>query len=382
MGNKNTKSSKNKIQEINLDEIPPPPTPQLKLRVNVPIPKIENPFLFILKKPEEEKIKKIQELSNSKIGVLINYSLFIYSLNTFKQISSIKFKKEDLFSDYNYSYPFKDFKELKNSDLVLYTSKHLFFFKSSDKEYKLIQKIDEFKEEYWTPNYGINSVIQLINEEVVSCNKCGLKIYKKENNSYIQISRIRNFEIINLFEINENKYFIFKIDFKYMNKKKKYIHLCNLYPYDFINNKENIKKKVLIMELWDVNTYDLNYIVKDKYILFKYQFYTYIVNTDNMKLLNIKNDFFDKNHYYDFHKNMKFFYIFNYFDDFLFGLDAKLKILNIYIFKNERFKYYSSFPIENIKNEELKGLLKLKNNKYIIIYYSKVFYLIELFNNN
>ena len=127
MGNKNTKSSKNKIQEINLDEIPPPPTPQLKLRVNVPIPKIENPFLFILKKPEEEKIKKIQELSNSKIGVLINYSLFIYSLNTFKQISSIKFKKEDLFSDYNYSYPFKDFKELKNSDLVLYTSKHLFF---------------------------------------------------------------------------------------------------------------------------------------------------------------------------------------------------------------------------------------------------------------
>ena len=81
---------------------------QLRLKINY-----ENPFI------------NINVLQNNRIGVIFYDSLFIYSLYTFLEISRIipellKKENQDKTQD---SYNLINFIELKNKDLVLWTSR-------------------------------------------------------------------------------------------------------------------------------------------------------------------------------------------------------------------------------------------------------------------
>ena len=105
-------------------------SPQLRLKINY-----ENPVI------------NINVLQNNRIGIIFYDSLIIYSLYTFLEISRIiplllKNKKgnEDETQE---AYSLKNFVELKNKDLVLWTLKIIFFYTLSGKNYKLYQTIDE-----------------------------------------------------------------------------------------------------------------------------------------------------------------------------------------------------------------------------------------------
>ena len=196
MGNKNQLVKK---EELDINKIIPPPNPQLKFKVLAPIPEIEitaeNLVKSIMHQLEKEKIKTIHELSNNKIGVLIDYSLIIYSSKTFKVINSITLDKKLLQGDYkDIFYSFKDFIQLQNNNLILNTNKSLFFIKVIDNNYKceLSQISKEYKQHCWVPSFAIYSVKELKDGRIVSCSNCGFKIYKKEGNEYEQISNIRN----------------------------------------------------------------------------------------------------------------------------------------------------------------------------------------------
>ena len=88
---------------------------------------------------------------------------------------------------------FVDFIELKNCDIVLWTSSAILIY---NKEYKLIKGIDQrehgniYKREdinYGsTTYYNINSMYEMKNGKLVSCNSYGLRFYEKDK--YILIS--------------------------------------------------------------------------------------------------------------------------------------------------------------------------------------------------
>ena len=92
---------------------------------------------------DNHRIYKIKELSNKRIGILLNYSFQIYNLNSFKKIEEIILPVQDnYYSDERIS----DFTELKNSDLVLWSLKKIFFYQISENKYSLYQSLNGLNE--------------------------------------------------------------------------------------------------------------------------------------------------------------------------------------------------------------------------------------------
>ena len=84
-------------------------------------PSLQKTFTFNF---EYELIKKINELSNKRIAILLEYSLRIYNIDSFKKLEEIKLP---ILSYCHYEKQFFDFIELKNSDLVLWSPENIFF---------------------------------------------------------------------------------------------------------------------------------------------------------------------------------------------------------------------------------------------------------------
>ena len=103
-------------------------SPQLRLKINY-----ENPVI------------NINVLQNNRIGIIFYDSLIIYSLYTFLEISRIiplllKNRKGNE-GETQEAYNLKNFVELKNKDLVLWTSKIIFFYTLSGKIINYIKQL-------------------------------------------------------------------------------------------------------------------------------------------------------------------------------------------------------------------------------------------------
>jgi hypothetical protein len=178
-------------------------------------------------KMKERNINNIYELSNNRIAILIQcnnnmdivqnkpeYELKIYSLNTFKLLSIIKFK------DYTYKII-----ELKNNDLVRKTSSYFELYKLSAQNYEFFQKIEDKS----------NLIIGLMNGNLASFDTDGIKIYSKEKDKYKLISNINTEgDIIDAIEIEINKLVIFQ---KEKDKKKEDIFVICFF--DIKTKKKN-----------------------------------------------------------------------------------------------------------------------------------------------
>jgi hypothetical protein len=133
----------------------------------------------------------VHEISNKKIGVLLNYVLLIYSLNNFKLLQMIEQDFKSKNEDNIYNFEFIGFIELKNCNLVIWNKQEILIYKSIGKKYELHQKINEFEQgtkrvvydDYFHRDdiyYEISCVYELLNGNLVSGNSYGLKIYEKK----------------------------------------------------------------------------------------------------------------------------------------------------------------------------------------------------------
>ena len=159
------------------------------------------------------RLKIIHELSNKNLGILLSEKLVIVSHKTFKTIKIIKPSYDELRSEYNsIRNEFVDFIELKNYDIVLWTSNVILIY---DKECNLIQRIDERehgnickREDYdygSTTYYDINSIYEMKNGKLVSCNSYGLKFYVKDKEKYNLISTEKmEIDVQFIYEIKPN----------------------------------------------------------------------------------------------------------------------------------------------------------------------------------
>ena len=217
----------------------------------------------------DKKIITIKVLSKTRIGILFVNLLSIYSSKTFKKINEIKLdntlfknsEKDEKNSD-NENEEVIDFIKLKYLYLVLWTTKATILFynlSDCDSNYSLsqtikenIQKEEEEEEEekyfhmerFYSNNkddYNINSIYQLSNGNIVSCNTNGIKIYSKKNDKYeLELSCPLDIEVMNAIEIKINQLILFQYNFISRGHCSRSYHCTLTYSvslYDIENKK-------------------------------------------------------------------------------------------------------------------------------------------------
>jgi hypothetical protein len=252
-------------------------------------------------------IISIKELSKDCIGILFhNNSFSIYNLNTFKKINEIGSCSPKSIIN---------FIELKNLDLVFWTSEDIYFYNLSDKKYVKYQEIDESNQakkddenmfkyfkfdrrfrERERENYKINSICQLKNGNLVSCNSFEIKIYSKEKDEYILKSKKNMYDVFkNVIEIELNKLILFREAHYFgghCSRTYYNYYICSLSIYD-------IEKNILtaLNEFEKSVPLQISYFKNDKYLFVKngdFKFDIYDIN-QNMKSINQNNEIIESN---------------------------------------------------------------------------------------
>jgi len=321
----------------------------------------------------------IHELSNKNIGILFDEKLIIISHKTFKTIKIIEPNDDELNTNKEMTgNAFVDFIELKNCNIVIWTSNVILIY---NKKYNLIQRINEREHgnlcqrknyKYGCDTYyDINSIYEMKNGKLVSCNSYGLKFYEKNKDKYNLISTKKmEIDVHFILELKPNILLLLQKHydelFDIMEGDDKY--LISIYN---IRNK-SLKKLFKTRVESSLGEFErINYILNKKYLFMCYEKTMKIFNLENnMEDIYIENDdiYEYEEIFGEHHRNIKEEkrikkLLANYSDTLFFGEDNKGS-LNLYIFNNNTLNIYYNF---NFK--EIKGVFKLKNKDFIIYSY-------------
>ena len=356
-----------------------------------------------------KKIITIKELSKKYIGILfIDNSFTIYDSNTFTKINEIKIdiNSSDNLEENDNEIRIINFIELKNSDLVFWTSEKIIFYKISEKGYISYQTINESIQEekkdnnvfyrmerysyYNKDTYKINSISELKNGNLISCNSYGIKIYTKKNDNYILLLKHElDFEVVNSIEIQLNKLVLMQINIRSGGfcSQTYYFHITySLSIYDIENNKlTNIYK---FKEDVNLRYNNINIFNNEKYLFVKYGSFKYGIYdiNENMKSINDNNDIIESipiREFYNFFRErcynrikdeMNIRFLCKYSKSLFFAANMKNEI-KLYKFKDKSFELYEELP--NFPKDIL-GMIKLQNNKIIIHSFN---YILIIINN-
>ena len=344
-----------------------------------------NPLQIISKLKFDEGILKINELSNKRIGILLNNSFLVYNLNNFKKL--YEFKLPIINQGYYDDKGIFDFIELKNSDLVLWSTEKIFLYQLLENEYKLYQEIDKFEAEkkevlkfdYFfflkggRTKFSINSIYELTNGKLICCNSFGLLIYTKINDKYIFESRHDiDIDVRKIIEINANKIILLQRYHYYFwgcSRNNLSSHTYSISTYD-IENKNLTKVAESKVSNKDYYGYVLiSYLIKNGYLLIRYgnkiDIYDLnnnaaLINNDQETILDNKK-IFGKN-YKILKEEMDIIFLCDYSDNLIITKNNKNKA-RIYMLKDNSLKYAKDFPYQL---EGLKEIIKLTNNSYIM----------------
>ena len=323
--------------------------------------------------------KIIHELSNEKLGILFDNKLIVISTKTFKEIKIIKPSYDELNSNREISGNklLVDFKELKNSGIVLWTSNVILFY---DVEYNLFQRVDETEHgdlcqrlEYdYGPvfYYDINSIYELNDGKLVSCNSYGLKFYEKNKDKYLLISTEKmEIDVHFVIEIKPNLLILLQkhYDESFGDMKGDDNFLISIYDIENKSLKKIFESQVesMLGEFQKVN-----YIMSNKYLFMCYGKAMGIFDLEkNMQMINIENDnIYEYERVFGIHQKIMreekriTKVLANYSDTLFFGIDKTG--LKMFMFKNNTLKVYYNFFINNIV-----GVNILKNNDFIFYSY-------------
>ena len=368
----------------------------------------KNPFSFQLNLNINfsQTIYAVKEISNHRIGIIFEKYLIIYSSHTFKQIYCI-FPFNDLKEFINEStkdlnpsekvsvtysylrchkqsdYKLHNFVELRNKDLIIWSDNNIFYYKFSKKNesYKIHQIINEYNQgtNSFSSGYGgrfeyynLNSVNELMNGNLVSCNSFGLKFYKKEKDNYNLIFKIKMLTVENIIEFEENKIFLLQREYNSSGGcTDPGSDTYSISIYDIKNNEIIEINKRETISRYSFSGSKINFMIKGEYLFLIYGIRFFIYNIkENMKL--VQNYQISKNFsFYDDEKendndikkeyNMKL--LSNYLNEYFIARDINSYAIKIYSFKDEKISFCCDFPFQK---EEIKGIIKLKNHNLIM----------------
>ena len=320
-------------------------------------PKLQKEFTINF--DDNTDIFGVKELSNKRI--LSNRSK-IYSLETGKLITEISHNKCEGVVE-----------ELKNNDLLIYSSRKIYIYKlAKNNNYELYQTIDEYKQgtfkkkkkpqEKWCEGnsrfkeiYELNSIYELMNGNLISCNSYGIKIYKKnkEGKYELFITKKIKTEVHHVIEIKSNIIIVFCKEVKHISHTFLYF-VFDVYKY-------NIEKDELT-ELYGDRFNDrhlmdsilhFSYLINNNllFIRFGFKLEIYDINEEKSLVLENKEDYrlinefccnYDSNTFIAKNRDNKY---------------------KIFCYKDNKLYDLGEFPLSN---ENTKGIIKLQDNNFII----------------
>ena len=359
-------------------------------------------FYLNQNKNKNKNIIDIKEISKNYIGILLdNNSFSIYNTKTFNKINEIKFNVPKSEEKNNNNYYRENDEEivynfivLKNSDLVFWTIKRIFFYKLSGKEneYVLYKTMEETYENsqkedfdfYFGRNYSnldepiINSVYELKNGNLITCISTCMKIYTKKNENYTFLSKIdTDTEIKKVFEVKPNQIILMQKNYEaggHCSQTYYCIHTFSLSLYDI--EKNLLTKLNKFEERVSLKYNDISFFNNDKYLFIKYggfKFDIFDIN-QNMQSINSNNEiiqlktieeiygFFRKRTFNVVIEELNIRFLCNYNNDLFFAKDLNGNI-KLYKFKGKSFEFYQDFPLST---KDIIGIIKLKDNKLIM----------------
>lgn len=359
-------------------------------------------FFFNQNKNKNKNIIDIKEISKNYIGILLdNNSFSIYNTKTFNKINEIKFNVPKSEEKNNNNYYRENDEEivynfiiLKNSDLVFWTIKRIFFYKLSgnENEYVLYKTMEETYENsqkedfdfYFGRNYSnldepiINSVYELKNGNLITCISTCMKIYTKKNENYTFLSKIdTDTEIKKVFEVKPNQIILMQKNYEaggHCSQTYYCIHTFSLSLYDI--EKNLLTKLNKFEERVSLKYNDISFFNNDKYLFIKYggfKFDIFDIN-QNMQSINSNNEiiqlktieeiygFFRKRTFNVVIEELNIRFLCNYNNDLFFAKDLNGNI-KLYKFKGKSFEFYQDFPLST---KDIIGIIKLKDNKLIM----------------
>ena len=358
--------------------------------------------LFYLNQNKNKNIIAIKEISKNYIGILLdNNSFSIYNTKTFNKINEIKFNVPKSEEKNNNNYYRENDEEivynfivLKNSDLVFWTIKRIFFYKLSgnENEYVLYKTMEETYENsqkedfdfYFGRNYSnldepiINSVYELKNGNLITCISTCMKIYTKKNENYTFLSKLdTDTEIKKVFEVKPNQIILMQKNYEaggHCSQTYYCIHTFSLSLYDI--EKNLLTKLNKFEERVSLKYNDISFFNNDKYLFIKYggfKFDIFDIN-QNMQSINSNNEiiqlktieeiygFFRKRTFNVVIEELNIRFLCNYNNDLFFAKDLNGNI-KLYKFKGKSFEFYQDFPLST---KDIIGIIKLKDNKLIM----------------
>ena len=340
----------------------------------IPFPYLQKTFTFNF---DNEYIEKIKELSNKRIGILLENSLRIYNIDSFKKLEEIKIP--NLSDKYSYGKEIFDFIELKNSDLVLWSPEYIFFYQKTDDKYNYCVDYSIFmKFKILRKKYRINSIYELSNSKLAFCVSFGLLIYTKEKEKYVLESiHPMLIDVIKLMELDKNKLILFR-KYYYLfsahpgmgySQDTHSISIYNIETKEFINLATNEGNKN-----YEGKHEIVSFMVKSGLLLVRYG--------DKIDIYDIKNNMLLKNHYYqdkvkgisriyyfdsykiskDLNGEADLIFLCDYFYNLIIAKNSKNKA-KIFMLKDNSLKYIKDFDFEL---NYLHEIIKLKNNKFLM----------------
>ena len=316
----------------------------------------------------------VKELKNNDLLIYSSRKIYVYKLaknNNYELYQTIQ-----IIEEYKYDKLINGIIELKNNDLLIYSSRKIYIYKlAKNNNYELYQIIDEYKQgtfkkkekpqEKWCEGnsryeeiYELNSIYELMNGNLISCNSYGIKIYKKnkEGKYELFITKKIETEVHHVIEIKSNIIIIFCRE----ESNISYTFCC----FKFDVYKYNIEKDELT-ELYGERFNDrhlmdsilhFSYLINNNLLFIRFGFQLVIYDINEEKSLVLENN--DDN---------------LLIEDFCYNYDSNTFIAKnednkykLYSYKNNKLYDLGEFPFTN---ENTKGIVKLKDNNFII--YSK-----------
>ena len=222
------------------------------------------------------------------------------------------------------------------------------------------------------------------NGKLVSCNSYGLKFYEKDKDKYNLISTEKmKIDVHFIYEIKTNELILLQkhYDESWGDMEGDDKYLISIYNIENKSLIEVFRSRVGSM----MGEFDrINYIINKKYLFMCYGKTMEIFNLEkNMQNIYIENGyvyeyeniFFGTQRIMKEEKRIRS-VLANFSDTLFFGED-NYGNLNMYIFNNNTLNIYYNFKIRNIK-----GVIKLKNNNFILYsYYCELYKFTPIFLN-
>ena len=329
----------------------------------------------------------IKEIQDKRILILNIKSFEIFDIRINKRICWIEGEFEEkkiIFGgtvriDNN----FYDFIELKNKDLILWSTGKIFHYKKFDNSYKLSQVINEVTQQKnetqitqigYMEIYDLYNIIELDNNILLSCNSVGIKYYNFINNEYKLEKVIPMLDVSNVIQINPNNPLIIH-HYTY--------HSRELIPFSYDKfglSLFDINSNKIINKIFEYKTsedysgkskYEFNYCLIGDNFIYQICYYPHYhsgyydddINENekeelsfNFNIYNIKNG----NNIKDLETSFR---LISYFKDNLVFAEEN-KSLNVCYFENNKF--YSVYKFDFFYDKS--NFCILKNNDVIIWY--------------